>query len=151
MAYLTKCPLCGRDRVSSECTSCPNCTYNIAADLRQKEQRKEQEEKKNMHENWKKNSLCQKCGNDKFTLTGSISRKYIRCTKCDWYIMKYDEGDNYKYHNCTQSEWFGYEFEMPNSEKWKVDGCCAYCGGNFGGLLKTKCMLCGRRKNYQTY
>ncbi|MDR2571066.1 MAG: hypothetical protein LBD23_12385 [Oscillospiraceae bacterium] len=33
MAYLTSCPLCGREKVSSECISCPECGHNVAVDL----------------------------------------------------------------------------------------------------------------------
>jgi hypothetical protein len=33
MAFLTNCPLCGREKVSSECSSCPDCGHNIADHL----------------------------------------------------------------------------------------------------------------------
>jgi len=37
MAYLTNCPLCERERVSSECVFCPTCGHNVARGLQKKE------------------------------------------------------------------------------------------------------------------
>jgi len=47
MAYLVKCPLCGRS-VSNECRSCPGCGHNVANEIFEKEYRKKQEE----YEKW---------------------------------------------------------------------------------------------------
>ena len=47
MAYLTKCPLCNRENVSSEATSCPGCGHNIAEDLRKKRHEEEMQKVEN--------------------------------------------------------------------------------------------------------
>ncbi len=31
---------------------------------------------------------------------------------------------------------------------YKINGVCAHCGGKFSGLLKKKCILCGKEKDY---
>ena len=102
MAYLVKCSLCGRD-VSSECKACPGCGHNVANELCQKKV----EEERIQRENWKKEGLCEKCGNSVFQKAFEIKdysrfgeevweRVYAKCTKCGWD----DRDENYE-QTCT--------------------------------------------------
>lgn len=54
MAYLTNCPLCDRERVSSGSISCPRCRHNIAAELHQREAANINTEKEILHMNLEK-------------------------------------------------------------------------------------------------
>lgn len=49
----------------------------------------------------------------------------------------------YKYAKCH---------DLKNSvditNDYKIKGVCAYCGGNFSGVFKKKCSLCGKEKDY---
>ena len=83
MAYLTKCPLCGR-QVSSECKVCPNCGHNVAQELQQKENDRK--------EKLIKQGICPKCGSNRLkkyhidtTDFGSelVSTYSKQCANCD--------------------------------------------------------------------
>jgi hypothetical protein len=52
MAKLVACPLCGRDKVSSECKSCPDCGHDVASELLKREHEKKLSEIKVVLGKW---------------------------------------------------------------------------------------------------
>jgi len=52
-----------------------------------------------------------------------------------------DIGD---FGQCNVSGWRG----IGPVSKWQIQGKCAYCGGELGGLFTKKCKDCGKEKNY---
>ena len=59
---------------------------------------------------------------------------FIACAP-DSYAYKYA-----KYHDLKNS--------VDIANDYKIKGVCAYCGGNFSGVFKKKCSICGREKDY---
>jgi len=164
MAYLTNCPLCNRENVSSESTSCPGCGHNIAADTRKLEaaaaeelRYKAAEEQKERAKNRIKQGQCPKCGKAKFDFSAWDSITWIgeklKCTECGWEILRGRKSyyDRYEYRECTNEEWDNIFRTIPSSVSdpiiWKACGRCRHCGGfmkTFGGF-GGKCESCGRK------
>lgn len=63
---------------------------------------------------------------------------YVECDK-----------DSYSYLFCKENNIRNsVDIADERAKTYRANGVCAHCGGTFGGLLKKKCSLCGREKDY---
>lgn len=63
-----------------------------------------------------------------------LPKAYVEC-----------DANSYAYIYCKEK---GISNSVDISRSYKSKGLCAHCGGRFSGLLKKKCILCGKEKDY---
>jgi len=94
---LINCPECNRRGVSSTAKACPSCGFDVSSDssayfrfvVAEEKQRKEDRQKREQIDSWRRERLCVNCGGEGFvkkepTITAYNNSPSWRCSKCNW-------------------------------------------------------------------